>query len=157
MLSALPKETQGPWSGYDSPEGERRPHRPLLAFKPILGGFEATFGLVTSMASPCVTCLTWTPSQPLAPPVRCGPTSSERATRTTVDRSASRSPYRPWNPTCASLPRGSDGASLAPTPRCSAPPPPPGHPLRSPRERTSASPPTPTPAMPGCPPRPTQC
>jgi hypothetical protein len=65
--TALPEEIQGPWSGYDPPEGELGRHRPLFALKTILGGFEATLGPVTSMP-PRETGLTGPPSLPLAPP-----------------------------------------------------------------------------------------
>ena len=100
-------------------------------------------------ASSCTARLTCSPSQPLAPPDLSDPTSCGRAKRTSPDRSASRSPCRPWHPTCASRPRGSGDACLAPTPRCSVPPAPPDQSVRSPRARASASPPTP--AMPECP------
>ena len=61
------EQFQRPWSSYNPPEGERRPHRPLLALKANLVGFEATFGPVTSMASPRGRHLTGALSRPRAP------------------------------------------------------------------------------------------
>ena len=51
VLPRLREQLQGPRSGHDPPEGERRPHRPLLALKAILGAFEAMFGPLTSTPS----------------------------------------------------------------------------------------------------------
>jgi hypothetical protein len=68
MCPLLREQFQGPRRGQDPPEGERRPHRPLLASNTILGGFGATFVSQIPPASSCVTRFTWSPSPPRDPP-----------------------------------------------------------------------------------------
>ena len=68
VRTRLREEFQGPRSSHNLAEGERRPHRPLLASKAILEGFEAMFGSVTSRPPPRTARLTGAPSPLRGPP-----------------------------------------------------------------------------------------